>query len=270
MRASCQGLYGAGISPSLQIAAILVQIVMMAEQGVKNARLHFAAHGNLAQDVATANVLRKLKREYLRRLGYDDIEEFLSVSFSLVQYPLEVGAAFAVVFMNTLMAKLCMAQANDIRTVAEAKGIPTKEDTAYSFRTAKVMENFLHTQKIEVDRKELEIETEMAEREARSIVDKVLEFGDGDVVKGTIKAIKSGVLDNPFATNPASPCKVMGIKDSAGAIRYLNHGNLPFSSDILEFHKAKIGEREKRKGKKLDYETLVSDLMAVSKGVLVE
>ncbi len=268
--ASCQGLYGAGISPSLQIAAILVQIVMMAEQGVKNARLHFAAHGNLAQDVATANVLRKLKREYLRRLGYDDIEEFLSVSFSLVQYPLEVGAAFAVVFMNTLMAKLCGAQANDIRTVAEAKGIPTKEDTAYSFRTAKVMENFLHTQKIEVDRKELEIETEMAEREARSIVDKVLEFGDGDVVKGTIKAIKSGVLDNPFATNPASPCKVMGIKDSAGAIRYLNHGNLPFSSDILEFHKAKIGEREKRKGKKLDYETLVSDLMAVSKGVLVE
>ena len=63
-----------------------------------------------------------------------------------MQYPLEVGSAFAVVFMNTLMAKLCGAQANDIRTVAEAKGIPTKEDTAYSFRTAKVMENFLQSQ----------------------------------------------------------------------------------------------------------------------------
>jgi methylaspartate mutase epsilon subunit len=268
--ASCQGLYGAGISPSLQIAAILVQIVMMAEQGVRNVRLHFACHGNLAQDVATANVLRKLKQEYLKKLGYDDLEGFLSVSFSLVQYPLEVGSAFAVVFMNTLMAKLCGAQANDIRTVAEAKGIPTKEDTAYSFRTAKVMENFLQTQKIEVDNKELEIETRMAETEARSIVDKVLEFGDGDVVQGTIKAVKSGVLDNPFATNPASPCKVMSIKDSAGALRYLNHGNLPFSGDILEFHKGKIAEREKMKGKKLDYETLVSDLMAVSKGVLVE
>jgi len=181
-----------------------------------------------------------------------------------------VGSAFAVVFMNTLMAKLCGAQANDIRTVAEAKGIPTKEDTAYSFRTAKVMENFLQTQKIEVDKKELEIETRMAEAEARSIVDKVMEFGDGDVVQGTIKAVKSGVLDNPFATNPASPCKVMSIKDSAGALRYLNHGNLPFSGDILEFHKGKIAERERMKGKKLDYETLVSDLMAVSKGVLVE
>jgi methylaspartate mutase epsilon subunit len=97
-----------------------------------------------------------------------------------------------------------------------------------------------------------------------------LEFGDGDVVVGTIKAVKAGVLDNPFATNRASPCKVMGIKDSEGAIRYLNHGNLSFTPDILEFHRSKITEREKKKGKKLDYEILVSDLMAVSKGVLVE
>jgi methylaspartate mutase epsilon subunit len=268
--ASCQGLYGAGISPSLQIAAIIVQVLMMAEQGVKNIRLHMAAHGNLAQDVATANVLRNLTQEYLNRYGYDGVEGFLSVSFSLVQYPMEAGAAFAVVFMNTLMAKLCGAQANDIRTVAEAKGVPTKEDTAYTFRTAKAMENFLLTQKIEVDKKELEIETRMAEREVKCILEKVLEFGDGDVVVGTIRAVQSGVLDNPFATNPASPCKVMGIKDSEGAIRYLNHGNLPFTNDILEFHRSKIMGRERKKGKKLDYETLVSDLLAVSKGVLVE
>ncbi len=270
MCASVQGLYGAGISPSLQIAAILVQVLMMAEQGVKNARLHFAAHGNLAQDVATANTLRKLSAEYLKKFGYAGIDVFLSVSFSLVQYPLEAGSAFAVSFMNTLMAKLCGAQSNDIRTVAEAKGIPTKEDTAYSFRTVKAMENFLQIQNIEVEKRALETESQMVEKEARSITDRLLDFGDGDVMVGTIKAIKSGVLDNPFATNPASPCKVMSIKDSAGALRYLNHGNLPFDKEILDFHKSKIAEREKKKGKKLDYETLVSDLLAVSKGVLTE
>ncbi|UCG67331.1 MAG: methylaspartate mutase subunit E [Deltaproteobacteria bacterium] len=268
--ASCQGLYGAGIPPGLQMAAILVQIVMMAEQGVKHIRFHISAHGNLAQDVATANVLRKLAQEYLNRHGYHDIEDFLSVSFSLVQYPLEPGAAFAVAFMNTLMTKLCGAQANDIRTVAEAKGIPTKEDTAYTFRTVRVMENLLKTQKITMDHNALEVEARIGEQEARSIVDKVLEFGDGDVVEGTIRAVKAGVLDNPFATNRTSPCKVMGIKDAEGAIRYLNHGNLPFTKDILEFHKGKIMERENKKGEKLDYDTLVSDLLAISKGVLVE
>jgi methylaspartate mutase epsilon subunit len=268
--ASCQGLYGAGIPPSLPMAAILVQVLMMAEQGVKHIRYHIATHGHLAQDVATANVLRKLAQEYLTRFGYHDIEDFLSVSFSLVQYPLEPGSAFAVVFMNTLMAHLCGAQANDIRTVAEAKGIPTKEDTAYTFRTAKVMENFLKTQKISIDHHGLEAESRMVEQEVRCIVDKVLEFGDGDVIMGTIRAIKAGVLDNPFATNPTSPCKVMGIKDKDGAVRYLNHGNLPFTDDILAFHKDKILEREKKRGKKLDYDTLVNDLLAVSRGVLVE
>jgi methylaspartate mutase epsilon subunit len=268
--ASCQGLYGAGIPPSLQMAAILVQILMMAEQGIKNMRLHFATHGYLAQDAATARVLFKLANEYLKKHGYTGIDIYLSVSFSLVQYPLEPGSAFAVSFMNTLMAKLCNAQTNDIRTISEAKGIPTKEDTAYSFRTVKAMQTFLQSQKIEVEQKALNLEMEMAEKEVRCIVDKVLEFGDGDPIPGAIKAIKTGVLDNPFATNPASPCKVMGIKDAQGAIRYFNPGNLPFTKDVIEFQKSKLAEREKQKGKKLDYEILVSDLMAVSKGVLVE
>lgn len=192
------------------------------------------------------------------------------MSFSLVQYPLEAGSAFAVVFMNTLMAKLCGAQGNDIRTVAEAKGIPTKEDTAYSFRTAKAMENFLQTQKIEVSQKELESEMTIAEKEVKCIVDRVLELGDGDVVVGTISAIRSGVMDNPFATNSSSASKVMSIKDATGAIRYLDHGNLPFTKDILEFHASKLKEREKTVGRKLDFEILVNDLFAISRGVLVE
>jgi methylaspartate mutase epsilon subunit len=266
---SVQGLYGAGIPPSLNIAAILVEILMMAEQGVKNIMPHFAAHGNLAQDVATATVLRNLSQEYLNKAGHKDVEEYLSVSFSLVQYPIEEGSAFAVIFMNTLMAKLCEAQRNDIRTIAEAKGIPTKEDTAYSYRTAKAMENFLQLQKIQICPEDLEIEMKMTEKEVRSIIDKILELGDGDIVTGTLMAVKSGVLDHPFATNPASPAKVMGIKDVNGAVRFLNHGNLPFSKDIIEFHQEKIKEREKKQGVEITFETIVADLMAVSNGVLV-
>jgi len=68
---------------------------------------HISAHGNLAQDAATAHVLQKLAEEYLRKYGYSNIELFRGVSFSLVQYPLEEGSALAVTFMNTLMAKLC-------------------------------------------------------------------------------------------------------------------------------------------------------------------
>jgi methylaspartate mutase epsilon subunit len=62
----------------------------------------------------------------------------------------------------------------------------------------------------------------------------------------------------------------MGVKDNDGAIRYLDHGNLPFTKDILEFHKEKIAQREKKRGQEIDYETVVSDLLSIAKGILVE
>jgi len=232
--------------------------------------IHCIGHGNLVQDVANANIRRKLVEAYLNKLKYHDIEIFLNASFNLMQYPTEHGASFAVVFINTLMAKLFGAQLNDIRTVAEAKTIPTKEDIAYSFRTAKVMQNLLRNQKIEVDRKEIEIEAQMAEQEVKCIVDKVLELGDGDVVVGAEKAIEVGILDHPFAANRAGLGKVIGVKDSEGAIRYLDHGNLPFTREILDFHRGKITAREKARGKKVSYETVLNDLLSISRGCLVE
>lgn len=264
-----QGFYAAGIPPSLQTATVIVSILLQVEQGVKNIFVACSAHGNLVQDVATANVRRNLLREYLDKLGYSDVEIYSSLSFNLMQYPVEIGANFAVVFMNTLMAKLVGAQISDIRTVAEAKAIPTKEDIASTFRTAKVMQNYLENQKIEIDKKEVQLESQMQDKEARAILDKVFEFGDGDALVGAAKAVDSGVLDNPFAANRAAAGKVLGIKDSEGAIRYYNIGNLPFSKEIIEYHKEKIEQREKKQGKTINYETLVSDLLAVSKGYLV-
>jgi methylaspartate mutase epsilon subunit len=270
MCSRAQGFYAAGIPQSLQTATVIISLLLQAEQGVKHLSVTCSGHGNLVQDVASSKVRCNLLREYLNKLGYHDVEIFISISFNLMQYPTEIGASFAVVYMNTLMAQLIGAQISDIRTVAEAKAIPTKEDIANTFRTAKVIQNLLQTQKIEVDRGEVNLETQMQEKEARLILDKVLEFGDGDALVGAAKAVETGVLDNPFAANRAAAGKVLGIKDSEGALRYFNVGNLPFSKDIIDYHREKIAEREKKQGKKINYETLVSDLLAVSKGYLVQ
>ena len=100
-------------------------------------------------------------------------------------------------------------------------------------------------------------------------MDKVLEFGDGDILIGASRAIEAGVLDNPFAANRAAAGKVLGIKDSDGAIRYFNTGSLPFSQEIIDYHKDKIAQREIKQGIKVGYDTLVNDIYAVSKGYLV-
>jgi methylaspartate mutase epsilon subunit len=186
-----------------------------------------------------------------------------------MQYPADIAPSLAVIFMNALMARLAGATASDIRTMAEAKAIPTKEDIAATYKVTNIIQNFLQHQRIEVDREELALQTAMEEKEIKAIVDKVLEFGDGDILVGAEKAIEAGVLDNPFAANRAAAGKVLGIKDSEGAVRYFNTGNLPFSQEIIDYHKEKIAEREKKQGIKAGYDTLVNDLYAISKGYLV-
>ena len=269
LMAGVQGFYGAGIPPSLQASAIVVSALLLAEQGVKNLDIRSVGHGNLAQDVASSAARMNVLRHYLDKLGYGDVELFKNLSFGLMQYPADFAPSLAVVFMNTLMARLTGATLSDVRTTAEAKAIPTKENLADTYKIAKTMQNFLQTQKIEIDREELDLQTKMEEMEIKAIVDKVLEFGDGDVLVGAERAIETGVLDNPFAANRAAAGKVLGVKDSEGAIRYLITGNLPFSKEIVDYHKEKIAQREEKQGIKVGYDTLVGDLYSVSKGYLV-
>ena len=133
-----------------------------------------------------------------------------------------------------------------------------------------MMTNILKRQKIEVDHQAVQVESEREELEVRLILDRVLELGEGDVAVGTVKAVEAGILDNPFSTSSRVACKVLGVKDIEGAVRYLDIGNLPFTQDIIEFHKEKIAERGKKSGRELDYGTVINDIFSISRGYLVE
>jgi methylaspartate mutase epsilon subunit len=81
--------------------------------------------------------------------------------------------------------------------------------------------------------------------------------------------VEEGILDSCFSPNRQVRDMVMGIKDSHGAIRWKEFGNLPFPEKVKKFHSAKIAEREKAEGRKMDYDVLVQDFWAFSKGHLV-
>jgi methylaspartate mutase epsilon subunit len=265
-----QGMYdGGALPPSLVSAALLTQVLMYAEQGVKHIAIHYHLRGNLVQDVAATAAVQKLAHEYLQRFGYSDIKIFLTAGLALLRYPDEPGSSFAIICANSLGTKMCGAQLNDIRTPAEAVTIPTKEDIAMSFRCARMITALLKDQKIEINPRAVEIESAEDEREIRLILDKVLELGEGDIAIGTVRAVQTGVLDNPFSTNSMTACKVLGVKDSDGAVRYLETGNLPFTKDILDFHRQKIADRAKKRGQEIDYETVIEDMTSISHGYLV-
>jgi methylaspartate mutase epsilon subunit len=156
------------------------------------------------------------------------------------------------------------------RTIDEAHHIPTKEGSASSFRNARMFLNMLRPQGVDIlDNEEVEIESQIMEKEVRAVLKRVLELGGGDVVKGTVEAVDLGILDQPYATSQLVKGRVLGVKDARGAARFYDPGNLPFSREILDFHEEKIREREGLLGHKVSYDTIIGDLTAISSGSIV-
>ncbi len=258
------------ISPSAVLAPTIIEALIAAEQGVKHMRLVNRFYGNLAQDIATAVTLRKLGREYLDKLGYKDVLIYILTHPPYGKFPLDDAQAFPLLGWSIIVAVLGGCDIAYFPTIDEGRQIPTKENNAATHRHNRVVLNILKDQKIDLLSNSAVVnETEMAEREAKAILDSVLNLGKGDAVVGAVRAVEAGVLDQPFAATQRTLSKVLGVRDAQGAVRYLDHGNFPFTRDIIEFHKEKIAERAKKEGREISYDAVIGDLFALSQGKLV-
>jgi methylaspartate mutase epsilon subunit len=264
----------AGMFPTLTpdclaTASGIISALIAAEQGVKYTLIDHFEQGNLTQDIANARIIPKLTREYLVKFGYDDLEVTCATNSWSKSYPADYAQSFAVTLLGPVVAVLSEAEVCHIKTIDEAETIPTKENNAFSLRGGKMMINLLKDIKFDVDTEAVRLEEKMSELETKALVDRVIDLGEGDVAIGVVRAVESGELDQVFATNEFSALKAMGIRDAQGAVRFFDHGNLPFSKEIAEFHQQKLAEREKKLGKKADYETVVNDLLSISRGSLL-
>lgn len=267
-----QGALSCITPPSLIIAPQIIEHLIAAEQGVKNIQFCiWGGQGSLVQAVATILTIRKLGEEYLRKFGYTDVTTTTMAGYATnISFPSDYAQAYAVVCMAPIVTLLSGSDVCYITTIDEAHKIPSKENNAASLRAARMMLELLKHQKSDfANSKAIQIECEMMERETRAILERVLDLGEGDVVVGAIRAVEAGVLDQPFASTQRVGRKVAGVRDAEGSIRFLSHGNLPFTREIVEFHQEKIAEREKLQGRKVDYDTVVSDIVAISKGCLL-
>ena len=112
-------------------------------------------------------------------------------------------------------------------------------------------------------------ESEIIEKEMRCILNKVEELGKGDYAIGTVAAFEAGVLDIPFAPSRYNAGKVMPARDNMGAVRLLEIGNLPFTPDLIDFHRQKLEERAKQEKRTVSFQMVIDDVYAIGKGFLV-
>ena len=116
---------------------------------------------------------------------------------------------------------------------------------------------------------EVILEKEQIKKETSQIIEKIFSICDGDLRKAIIEAFADGIIDIPFAPSKYNIGKMMPARDNEGMIRYLDIGNLPFSTSIQEFHHKKIKERAEKENREIDFQMTIDDIFAMSQGKLI-
>lgn len=261
-------LTGTLVPPSVSNAIAILEGILAAEQGVRNITLGYGQCGNLLQDAAAIRSLELLADEYFQKHGYRDC--FLTTVFHqwMGGFPQDEAKAFAVISWGAAAAAMAKATKVIVKTPHEALGIPTKEANAAGLRATKQLINMLADQAMPLTA-QLQEEIDIINAETRCILEKVFELGQGDYAVGTIHAFQTGVLDVPFAPSERTLNKMLPARDNQGAVRFYDTGNLPFTDDIITFHRTKMEERGRTEGRIPTFQMVIDDIYAVSKGRLV-
>ena len=260
-------LTGTLVPPCISHAVAIIEALLAAEQGVKNITVGYGQCGNLVQDVAAIKTLEELTDEYLQKYGYNDVQVTTVLHQWMGGFPADEAKAFGVISFGSVIAALSKATKVIVKTPHEAVGIPTMEANAEGLRCTKQVVNMLYEQTLQD--KNLAIEEEIIRLETRAIVDKCFELGKGDIALGTCRGVEAGIVDVPFAPCRANAGLMLPCRDNNGAIRILEMGNLPFSKEIIDFHKEKIDERAKAENRNASFQMVVDDVYAIGKGRLV-
>ena len=260
-------LTGTLVPACVSHSVAIIEALLAAEQGVKNITVGYGQCGNLVQDVAAIRTLEELTDEYLQKNGYNDVCVTTVFHQWMGGFPADEAKAFGVISWGSATAALSKATKVIVKTPHEAAGIPTMEANAQGLRATKQVINMLHDQVCTAAN--LEEEKEIIRQETRCIVDKCFELGQGDIAVGAVRAVQAGVLDIPFAPSRFNAGKMLPARDNDGAIRILEVGNLPFTKDLIDFHREKIELRGKAEGRKPAFQMVIDDVYAISKGRLV-
>lgn len=261
-------LTGTLVPPCISHCVAIVEALLAAQQGVKSITLGYGQCGNLVQDVAAIITLKELARHYLQKFGYNDV--YLTTVFHqwMGGFPQDESKAFGVISWGAATAALAKATKVIVKTPHEAMGVPTKEANAAGIKATKQLLNMLRDQSFP-DNDRLEEEKQIITKEVHCIMERLLEFGEGNVGLGTVRAFQAGILDVPFAPSRFNMGRLLPARDNDGAVRLLDFGNLPFTKEIIEFHKEKIAHRGQKESRQPSFQMVIDDVYAIGKGMLV-
>ncbi len=256
-------LTGTNIPPSIAIITCILDALLAAKQGVTNYGLELGQTLNLIQDAAAIRACEDLVQEYLGKAGFANIFTPVTSLHWMGAWPQDEASCAALVSYGGTLAAMSGAVSVTTKSTHEAIGIPTPKANSEGLRMTRMAIYMAHGVRLDghpLYRREFDL----IGREVRPVVDKVLEMGDGDVVRGTVRAFEAGVLDIPWSPNRYVKSRVMPARDAQGCLRILEPGNMPFPKDVMEFHRDQLKMRAAKERCAFDNQLAVQSVYEIS------
>ncbi len=229
---------GTARPPSITLALTLVELLTAADQGAANFNAKYYQHGAFLQDIAYLRALGPTCRRYLAQRGHPQADVTVTASHYEGAFPRDPYKAMAVLCFQALTARLGGAPELHSKSLEEGSQIPSHEANLNTCKALRAMFDLLGDYELPAD--VLAEETEMMEHEVRCLMDNMLDLGQGDILAGFVRAIKTGTMEFPFSPSKHNAGQALMVRDSAGAARFLEVGNLPFDDRVLRFHRSKL------------------------------
>lgn len=259
-------LTGTNIPPSIAIIICVLDCLLAAGQGVKNYGLEMGETMHLIQDAAAVAACRELCQEYLVKKGYHDVFTPITLLHWMGAWPQDDAQAAAIISYGGTLAAIAGANSVTTKSTHEAYGIPTPQANAEGLRTTRTAIYLARNIRLD-SMPEFQTEKDLIKREARAILDKTLEMGDGDAAIGTVRAFEAGVLDVPWSPNRHVKSRVMPARDIDGYLRIVDPGLMPFPKDVMEIHEERLRQRAEKEGVEYGHDLAVSSVYEMAEPI---
>ena len=260
-------LTGTLVPPCIAITTNILESILAARQGVKCISVGYAEQGNRWQDIAAIRIMKEKTVETLCNLGYANVRVNTIFHQYMAAFPTEHKRAEELVLQSAVTAAMSKATRLLVKTPVEAFRIPTVQDNSHAIQLVRQGLHIGYEQPL--NEPQIEAECAILRQEVDQLLEGVVLAGSGSITKGIIRAFERGLLEVPFAPSIYNRGEVMTARDEKGAVRFLHAGKLPFSREIIEWHRFQLSRRRISEGQLSDensYLLVEKDIMQLPRG----
>ena len=220
--------------------------------------MSFGQTGSFIQDVATAQVMRKLAREMLDIHGFGEVQVRLVYHQWMGQFPMQRGRAAALIAGSALVAGAIDADKVVVKTVDEALGVPRPEINAEAVDSVRYVLRTFGTP-AQLMSPAIAAEAALIESQARAVLDAIFGLSGDAFWESVYRAFQLGWIDLPFSPHADNANRLVTMRDGNRSIRIVEPGAMPIVAADVAAEKALLATREDDDGGKT-YRRMLADI----------